>query len=408
MSTPRKANVSIDYNGKNITTSLAEYMKSFSYTDVASGESDSIAINISDRDKKWINNWMPEKGDNMNATITMENWDQDGDYHTFHCGRFTIDDLSFSGRPITGTIGAVSIPATESFKTTERTQTWQEVTIESIAREIAVRANIALSYEAAMIKIKSIEQPGQSDCEFLYKLCNSYGLAMKVYSNKIIIFDEAIYESKPSVATIDESEMDPWNYNTTLTGTYTGAEITYTDANTEEDIKVTVGSGTRIYKVNEKADSLQDAELKAIANVNNANKSMTTMRITIKANRKIVASSNVEITGCGKLNGKYAVDKVKHSIGSKYTMSLELRKIQNRIRPNIVAGASTANGIPYTIKSGDTLWAISKKYLGSGAKYKVIYDANADVIEAAAKSRGKANSNNGNRIYPGTVIIIPV
>ena len=51
---PRKATASVSYNGKRIDTKLAEYLQSFSYTDVASGESDSLSLNINDRDRKWI------------------------------------------------------------------------------------------------------------------------------------------------------------------------------------------------------------------------------------------------------------------------------------------------------------------------------------------------------------------
>lgn len=35
----------------------------------------------------------------------------------------------------------------------------------------------------------------------------------------------------------------------------------------------------------------------------------------------------------------------------------------------------------YTIESGDTLWAISEKFLGNGAKYTEIFEANREVIE---------------------------
>ena len=48
---PRKATASVSYNGKRIDTKLAEYLQSFSYTDVASGESDSLSLNINDRDR---------------------------------------------------------------------------------------------------------------------------------------------------------------------------------------------------------------------------------------------------------------------------------------------------------------------------------------------------------------------
>ena len=61
----------------------------------------------------------------------------------------------------------------------------------------------------------------------------------------------------------------------------------------------------------------------------------------------------------------------------------------------------------YTVVSGDTLWKISTQFLGSGAKYMQIYNANSGTIEGAAKSHGKSSSSNGHWIYPGTTLTIP-
>lgn len=49
----------------------------------------------------------------------------------------------------------------------------------------------------------------------------------------------------------------------------------------------------------------------------------------------------------------------------------------------------------YTIKKGDTLWAIAKKYYGKGSEYPKIFNANKDIIK------------DPNKIYPGQVIKIP-
>lgn len=61
----------------------------------------------------------------------------------------------------------------------------------------------------------------------------------------------------------------------------------------------------------------------------------------------------------------------------------------------------------YTIKKGDTLWAIAKKHLGAGSKWETIYNANKEIIESTAKKYGKKSSNRGHWIYPGVTLTIP-
>lgn len=61
----------------------------------------------------------------------------------------------------------------------------------------------------------------------------------------------------------------------------------------------------------------------------------------------------------------------------------------------------------HTVKSGDTLWGISKKYYGTGTKWETIYEANKKIIEKTAKKYGRKSSSNGHWIYPGTELTIP-
>jgi len=69
--------------------------------------------------------------------------------------------------------------------------------------------------------------------------------------------------------------------------------------------------------------------------------------------------------------------------------------------------SSSSSGGNYTVVSGDTLWGIASKKLGSGAKWTIIYDANKDTIESTAKKHGKSSSDHGHWIWPGEVLTIP-
>lgn len=416
MEKARRAEIEILYEGKNITTPINEYMQDFQYTDIASGECDRIKISLQDVDRQWMGAWMPEKGDRMSGSLILKEWDADGDTQRLYCGEFELDDMSFSGRPLNCELGAVSVPKNEPFNTQTRTKTWESITIRQIAQDIAERAGIDLYYEAEDITVEILEQNEQTDSKFLFSTCEDYGLAMKVYANRIIIFDEETYENRPPVRTIQETDMIKWSYNSTVTGTYTGANVRYTDPNDDKDYLIKIGGGTRLLEINENTDSIEDAERKGIAKLNNENKKAVTMNMTIKTDIRVVAGSCVEVQGISsKIDGKYYVDKAatsKRGSGGCQT-ALDVRRVVPRIKTVSVGAVEQAKeekesaGAAYTVVAGDTLWRIAKQYYGSGLQYETIYNANKALIEDTAKGRGKKDSSNGHWIFPGTVLEIP-
>lgn len=69
--------------------------------------------------------------------------------------------------------------------------------------------------------------------------------------------------------------------------------------------------------------------------------------------------------------------------------------VTRTVTTNNTAAVAKPSGQNYTVKRGDCLWNIAKKFYGNGSKYTTIYNANKDKIK------------NPNLIYPGQVLWIP-
>lgn len=86
---------------------------------------------------------------------------------------------------------------------------------------------------------------------------------------------------------------------------------------------------------------------------------------------------------------EYATKTMKITIKQYKPIAVE---VPARPAPTAPAPATTSR--TYTVKRGDCLWNIAKKYYGNGSKYTTIYNANRDKIK------------NPNLIYPGQVLTI--
>lgn len=342
MSGPRRVVVSLSFNGKRAKTSVVNYIKSLAYTDVASGSSDSLDITMHNVDLKWIKSWYPSKGDKISAKLGFRNWTSTGVHRTLSCGSFVLDTVKFSGGPLEVIMQGLAIPSASSFKVRERTKTWKSTTIKQIATEIANRYKLGLVYEGSNISISSIEQSRKTDSAFLYDLVKDYGLSMKVFRNKIIIFDKGIYEKKKAVANINRRDFvdDEWDYTDTLEGVYTGCRIAYKNAtkknselSTYVGLKAENAKGARVLQCNEQCSSLAEARYKATAKVNESNEEATVLTGKIFWHPKVVAGVTVNIKDLGKADGKYYVDEVKVTVSdSATTQEIKLHKVKNRLK----------------------------------------------------------------------------
>lgn len=94
------------------------------------------------------------------------------------------------------------------------------------------------------------------------------------------------------------------------------------------------------------------------------------------------------VTLSGKAENSDAVEKAILMAGNVMGVSEIINKVKSAL-------PLAANVDYYEIKSGDTLWAVAKKYYGDGNKYTKIVEANKEVIK------------NADKIFPGQKIRLP-
>lgn len=80
-------------------------------------------------------------------------------------------------------------------------------------------------------------------------------------------------------------------------------------------------------------------------------------------------------------------EKIQVAVGNVAGIS----SVENNVQATDAAEEATY----YTVKSGDTLSAISKQVYGNASKYNVIFEANKPML------------THPDKIYPGQVLIIP-
>src|SRR4249919_536065 len=115
----RTARPAIILNGKDYYEALAPYLLSLEYTDNCEGQkADDLNIELADRDKRVIADWMPDKGTFIDVSVVTERWFAfNAPAVTLDCGRFWIDSVDFQLPANTVSIKGCSIPTTAHLKT---------------------------------------------------------------------------------------------------------------------------------------------------------------------------------------------------------------------------------------------------------------------------------------------------
>lgn len=347
----RRAELSVSFDGVDITEDIKPYLKSLTYTDNEEGDADDLQIVLQDRNRLWLEIWLPEAVEaaaagnlKIGASILRKNWQSDGKDETLPCGSFELDSVDSSGPPALVTVRATALPYSAAIRQTKKSKAWEAYYLSGIAREMAGSAGLRCLYEAAADPFyKRTEQVKTSDISFLSKLCRDAGISMKATDSQVVLFDQAAYEAKPPVMTIKMA--DP---SKPLAGAYTkyrlsagaaatqyaSCRVSYVDPASGKCIEGMAqadgsdGESGQCLEISAKVGSAGEAQALAGKLLRLHNKLERTAVITLPGNPVLVAGVTVMLEGCGGWSGKYIVSQARHIVNaSGYTTQVTLRRV---------------------------------------------------------------------------------
>ena len=320
----------IEYNGVDATDVIADDCDSFTWKDNASGMSDGLSLTLSNIDQRWMNGFYPSDKDSFKAWIQCQEWPADYRQGKIYCGCFMVDSLKYGGFPETLQLEGISVPINSDFNVKQKSRAWSKTTLLTMLGDIAKNAGIGLIADAGDVSIESANQTGKTDLAFAMSICSEYGLALKLYNNKMVVYDQAAYERREAKYDIKPTQLGEggaYSIIHQVTNLYDSVKIQYTDGKKGSTLTyeytIPGKAGNRQMIVTAKAESYADAEKKAKAALRENVRGSRKVTLKLMGSAKYMASDCFNLSGFGKLDGKYFIDSVTHQkSGGKYTVSI--------------------------------------------------------------------------------------
>ena len=371
----RVAYPSLMMNGTDWFQKLSPYFLNLSYTDSCDGEkADDMQLQLADRDRRFINDWMPDKGAYIDVGIIAERWySPNATTLKLDCGRLWIDEIEFELPQHTVTIKGNSIPTTATIKANTETRNWEASTLRDLVKQIVEDENkMKLTWlPDSNPSYTAVEQTEQSALEFLMHRARDAKLAIKIHRGEVVVFDELkleeaepkfaiVYGNAAPAAGLHSFRIATGNFITRLIDTNAKATMSQvdpasgkmtqgvhvagdeqpasdwhqainqgTDSQDEEgDEGGDDGGGeTREDPVSSWQQTAASADLLAKSHNRHHNKDRVEAKIQFGIGNPIIAAGQTfMLSGVGKYDGKWFVKTAEHKVGPMFTTTIDARK----------------------------------------------------------------------------------
>jgi len=286
-------------------------------------------MELEDREKIWQNEWFPSTSARISAFFQYF-----GEGGRLDVKDFEIDllEFSFDNGGDKFTIGAQQTPFSKNLRE-KRSQEYENITLSDLITLIATRQGLTSIGSVFAITFKRITQNEESDLEFLTRLSEDYGHLFKIQGNQIINYLWQDLDEQPADFTLTRKEITSFSATKKLSGIYKGVNLVYFvggDQAIGAFIKAErENNSSDILVINERAESLSEAQAKAKEKLRKANAEEWSGDLVVEGEFWQIAGINFNIKGFGRFDGVWQIQEIDHSFSSDgWVASMKIFRIR--------------------------------------------------------------------------------
>jgi phage protein D len=306
---------------RDMTAKISDRLLSLDVTDEAGFQSDTVEIEIDNRDGKVA---VPRKGAELEVALGYE------ETGVVSMGLYTVDEIKLRGWPKKMIIVGRAANMRNSLKTL-KTRSWDNVTIGDMMKVIAAEHGLdpKLSAELANTQIAHIDQTQESDLNFVTRLARQYDAVAKPAGGNFVFVPrgEAKTATGRALPLVSLSAEDITRYDAELPdrNKYASVVAFWRDQAAAEDVKVTVGTGEPAYTIRHPYPDAAQALSAAKAKMEALQRGAATLSLAGAGKPTAVAEAKLWVHGVDTgVDGRWVITKAKHSYtNSGYSMTLD-------------------------------------------------------------------------------------
>lgn len=331
MTLARRTEVSIEWQGVDVSLDVNAALLGLSYTDHLTGAADDLSIEVQDRGGLWTGDWRPAFGDKLVARLRAESWFTG--VTDLRLGTYYHDSIGSKGPPKTATLRCVSASLKTGLRRERKSRAWSGVSLKQIAQDIADGAGLSLQWGGGgSDALSRREQKSISDLDFLSRECTDQGLSLKVTEDSIVIFNELDLDKQDPVGTIDvdsSARVLSWNFGDDNSDRYSKCVVKCAHGRKGKAITGTFEDASidgPVLEVRRHVETQGDAERLARALLRQSNSGAVRGSMTTVGDCGLVAGVVFKLAGAYGFDGKFIITKAAHRPIGGYKTEIEFRR----------------------------------------------------------------------------------